>query len=320
MSKKMTQFQEEIILYFKARFTLIYVITSEEERVIKEIADACREAKRPCHSWDIADGFVPLTEDTERIDRPAKDPVTALDTVKGVTNEEMVFVLKDFHSLWDKNPQVVRKIKNLAQALKQTKKSMIITAHTAKIPEEIKDQVYCMEFSPPDYQGIKDILDTFTRIPNVKVDLSDLGRDKMIRSALGLTANQTQRVFAKAIVKKGRLDESDISLINREKKEIIRESGALEFFPATETINQIGGLDLIKQWFRERERCFSQEAVEYGIQAPKGLLLMGESRGLGKVLLPRRLPACGGSRCSGWIWVRYSGVWWGRARRTSERQ
>ncbi|MBI5198963.1 MAG: AAA family ATPase, partial [Nitrospirae bacterium] len=84
-----------------------------------------------------------------------------------------------------------------------------------------------------------------------------------------------QRVFAKAIVKKGGLDEGDISLINREKKEIIRESGALEFFPATETINQIGGLDIIKGWLKSRERCFSQEAIEYGIQAPKGLLLMG---------------------------------------------
>jgi hypothetical protein len=148
MNRRLTQFQEELILYFKARFTLIYVITSEEERVMKEIVGACKEANRPALSWDIADGFIPLTESTGRVDRPARDPITVLDTILKINNEEMVFVLKDFHSLWERNPQIIRKIKNLAQALKQTKKSIIITAHTVKIPDELKDQVYVMEFAP----------------------------------------------------------------------------------------------------------------------------------------------------------------------------
>lgn len=274
MNKKLTQFQEEIILYLKARFTLIYVVTQEEERVMKEIVGACESANRPAISWDIADGLTPLTESAGRIDRPVKDPITLLDTIKGM-EEDMVFVLKDFHSLWEKNPQVIRKIKNVGQSLKQTKKTIIITAHTAKIPEELRDQVYIMEFDPPDYQEIKEIVEGFTRIPNIKVNLTELGKDRLIRSALGLTANQAQRVFAKAIVKKGSLDEQDIDLVTREKKVIIRESGALEFFPVTETLNQVGGLDVLKTWLKSRQSCFSQEAQDYGIRPPKGLLLMG---------------------------------------------
>ena len=275
MGKGLSKFQEELILYFKARFTLIYVVTPEEERVLKEIVGACKEAGRPAFSWDIADGFIPLTESAGRIDRFSRDPITAMDTILNIDRDEIVFVLKDFHLLWERNPQIIRKIKNISQSLKQTKKSIIVTANTTKIPEELRDQVYIVEFPPPDYEEIKEILEGFVRIPNIRVNLTELGRDRLIRSALGLTANQAQRVFAKAIVRKGSLDEQDIDLITREKKEIIRESGALEFFPATETLDHVGGLDVLKGWLKEREKAFSQEAQEYGLRPPKGLLLIG---------------------------------------------
>jgi SpoVK/Ycf46/Vps4 family AAA+-type ATPase len=269
-----TSFQDELNLYFKARFTLICIVTAEEERVLKEIVDACRQSEKPVYSWDIADGFVPLTETTGRVDRPAKDPITALETILRI-EQEAVFVLKDFHLLWDKNPQVVRKVKNVAQALKQSRKNIIVTSCRALIPEELKDQVHVFDFEPPDFRGMKEILETFTRIPNIRINLTDLGKEKLANSALGLTANQAQRVFSKAIVQKGSLDEQDIDLVMREKKNIIRESGALEFFAVTETINEIGGLDVLKKWLREREVCFTQKAAEYGLALPKGLLLVG---------------------------------------------
>ncbi|MEW6418552.1 MAG: AAA family ATPase [Nitrospirota bacterium] len=269
-----TQFQEELILYFKARVTLIYIVSQEEERVLKEIVSACESDGRPVYAWDISDGFVPLTKSAGRVDRPAKDPITALDLIQNI-KEDAVFVLKDFHCLWEKNPQVIRKIKNLTQLLKQSKKNIIVTSFRAKIPDELLDQTYVMEFDPPDYSGIKEILDGFARIPNIKVNLTELGRDRLIRSALGLTANQAQRAFAKVIVRKGSLDEQDIALVTREKKAIIRESGALEFYSASETIDQIGGLDVLKDWIRSREECFTQEALDYGLRPPKGLLLVG---------------------------------------------
>ena len=282
MQEKLTQFQQELILYFKARFTLIYVVTSEEERVLKEIAGACESIGKPVYSWDVADSFVPLTESAGKVDRPVKDPISALDMILKI-DQDAVFVLKDFHGLWDKNYQITRKMKNLAQNLKQTRKNIIVTSHVARVPDELSDQVYTIDYMPPDYDGIKQILDGFTNIPNIKLNLTDLGKDRLIRSALGLTANQAQRVFAKAIVKKGGLDEQDIDLVTHEKKVIIRESGALEFYSATETISQVGGLDVLKEWLRSRANCFSTSASDYGITPPKGLLLLGVP-GTGKSL------------------------------------
>lgn len=107
------------------------------------------------------------------------------------------------------------------------------------------------------------------------MNLTSQGKEKLLGAALGLSANHARRIFAKAIVSKGGLDERDIDLVNREKKQIIRESGALEFFSPSETIADVGGLDVLKEWLRTRERAFSREAQDYGLPAPKGIALIG---------------------------------------------
>ena len=178
MQRRLTHFQEELILYFRARFTLLYVVTPEEERVLKQIVEACDAVGRPVLSWDIADGFIPLTTSAGRVDRPARDPLTALETILRIEGD-MVFVFKDFHSLWEKNPQIIRKVKNVAQTLKQTKKTIIVTSHVARIPDELGDQVYVMDFDPPDYAEMRELLEPFLRLPNIRVTLTELGKESL---------------------------------------------------------------------------------------------------------------------------------------------
>jgi SpoVK/Ycf46/Vps4 family AAA+-type ATPase len=103
-----------------------------------------------------------------------------------------------------------------------------------------------------------------------------------------LSAAQAQRVFAKAIVSNGVLDDRDINLVTEEKKQIIRESQALEFYAVHETPGDVGGLGVLKEWLRLRERAFSQEARNYGLPAPKGIALIGIP-GTGKSLTAKMI-------------------------------
>jgi SpoVK/Ycf46/Vps4 family AAA+-type ATPase len=178
-------------------------------------------------------------------------------------------------------------LRNLAHQLKSTRKTVLITSPSAKAPDDLKDDVFIFEFPPPDLDEMGLILDKFTHNPQINVKLTSLGREKLLRSGLGLSSNQAQRVFGKSIVTEikdadgnvvkpaGTLDESGIDLITREKKTIIRESGALEFFSTTESIADVGGLDVLKGWLRQREKAFSKEARDYGLPAPKGIALIG---------------------------------------------
>jgi SpoVK/Ycf46/Vps4 family AAA+-type ATPase len=265
------EFEETLDIYLRARFTLIVLVTPEEERALEMVKGVCEQAGRPCLTWDVASGFQVLSgKDTPP---SARDPLTALEQIDTMGGNGL-FVLKDFHEFWN-DARVKRKLRNVAQRLKFTKKSITVTTPSSKIPEELKDETVVVPFPAPQAEELEEVLNRLAKTPEVRVKLTRLGRDKLVQAAVGLTASQAQRAFAKAIVRDGVLDDQDIDLVTEEKKQVIRESEALEFYAATETPDDVGGLDVLKKWLRLRERAFTQEARAYGLPAPKGIALIG---------------------------------------------
>ncbi len=279
------RFEEELDIYLRARFTLILLITAEEERALASIKQVCDATQRPCLMWDAAEGFAWLTAPGFPLPT-GRDPLTALEQIDKADGNGL-FILRDFHETWS-NPQIKRKLRNLAQRLKFTKKSILVTAPLGRIPDELRDELVVIDFPPPNAAELEGVLNRLTQTPGVKVNLTPLGREKLVQAALGLTSAQAQRVYAKAIVRDGTLDDRDIDLVTEEKKQIIRESEALEFYAVTETPDDVGGLDVLKDWLRLRERAFTQEARTYGLPAPKGIGLIGIP-GTGKSLTAKMI-------------------------------
>jgi AAA+ superfamily predicted ATPase len=278
-------FESELDIYLRARFTLMILVTPEEERALETVRAVCERTQRPCLSWDVAEGFQVLTG-RDNATPTARDPISALEQVDK-TEGNALFVLKDFHECWS-NAQIKRKLRSIAQRLKFTRKSILVTSPSNKLPEEFKDEAVVVEFPPPSVIELEEVLQRLTQTPGVKVNLTRLGREKLVQAALGLTTSQAQRVFAKAIVRSGTLDDRDIDLVTEEKKQVIRESEALEFYAVTETPDDVGGLGVLKEWLRLRERAFTQEARDYGLPAPKGIALIGIP-GTGKSLTAKMI-------------------------------
>jgi AAA+ superfamily predicted ATPase len=278
-------FEKDLDVHLRARVTLIILVTSEEQRALDAVKAVCERSERPCWTWDGADHFQCLTTPDGALPA-AKEPMTALEQVEKAP-DGVLFVLKDFHECWTQ-PQPKRKLRNLAQRLRFTKKAILITSPTAKIPEELKDEAVVMEFPLPNAAELEAVLARLTKAPGVRVNLTKYGREKLVQAALGLTAAQAHRVFAKSIVLDGVLDDRDIDLVTEEKKEIIRESKALEFYSVGMTADDVGGLDRLKEWLRLRERAFTQEARAYGLPFPKGIALIGIP-GTGKSLTAKMI-------------------------------
>jgi len=278
-------FEEELDLYLRARFTLIVLSTFEEERALQAIKTVCEKQKRPCLTWDVADGFRTLTG-SGPLPPAVRDPLAALEHIEK-TADPLLLVLKDFHELWN-NPQVKRKLRSTAQLLRYTKKSLLVLTPSAQPPLELHDEAVLMELPLPSAAELDAALEQFLKTPGIRTTLTPLGREKLVQAALGLTLAQAQRAFARCIVRDGTLDERDIEAITEEKKQLLHNNEALEFYSTAETPDDVGGLGVLKNWLRLRERAFTQEARAYGLPAPKGIALIGIP-GTGKSLTAKMI-------------------------------
>lgn len=277
-------FETELDIYLRARFTLLLLQTAEEERAIQLLKTVCENSGRPLLTWDIAEGF--QTVAGQGTPPAARDPLTALEHIDKADGNAL-FVLKDFHDCWA-NPQIKRKLRSVVQRLTLTRKSIVVTFPAGQLPAELKDLAVLLEFPPPSALQLEQVLKRIGEIPGVKQNLTPLGREKLVQAALGLTAAQAQRVFSKAVIAGGVLDETAIALVTAEKKDIIRDSEALEFYAVAETPDDVGGLEVLKNWLRLRERAFTQQARDYGLPAPKGMALIGIP-GTGKSLTAKMI-------------------------------
>lgn len=265
-------FSKELETLLHARFTLIIVTTPEELRFMDSIRKMCAGSKRQCISWDMGKGFQLVSQGTMNLPQAA-NPIAALEHIEKMDNDA-IFILKDFDDCWS-NSQVKRQLRNLAQAFKQSRKSIIVTTCSQRIPEQLKDDAFITEFPLPEIEQLELELNRVAQAPGAVVKLTNLGKQKLLQAALGLTASQALRVFSKAMVRDRMLDDRHIDMVTEEKRQVIRESQALEFYPVSEKVEDIGGLDVLKEWLRLRQRAFTQEAKEFMLPAPKGIALIG---------------------------------------------
>ena len=118
--------------------------------------------------------------------------------------------------------------------------------------------------------------------------LSSQQLDDLIRACQGLSTDRIRRVLARAIATHGEIRPDDVELVLAEKRQTIRQTQILDFYPAKEQITDIGGLDNLKEWLLRRGGSFSDRARQYGLPYPRGLLLVG-IQGTGKSLTAKAI-------------------------------
>ena len=274
----------------RARYPIIYILSSEEKRVEKSIADVLLDRERTkgvrtkIYTWSVTEGVRVGAE----AQGDSKDPLKALRFVlEAKKDERAVFILRDLHA-FQKNPEVVRLLRDLARSLKETLKTVFMISPLLSIPPECDKEIAVIEYPLPELAEINGIFERVGKmVPNTRIP-EGAEREHVIEAALGLTAEEAENVFAKSLVQTG--GNFDIDVILSEKERIVRKSGVLEFFRTQEKMDNIGGLDLLKSWLRKRQAAFSEEARQFGLPRPKGILMVGIPGG-GKSLTAKAVGA-----------------------------
>ena len=282
--------QQEIETLIRARYPILYVISSEETRVQNMVVEIARQRQKKVFEWSYSIGIVPAgtsIQSQKHRNAATKDPLAALDQVIEQV-EPAIFIFKDFNPFLTKNNfAVIRKLKEIALHLKNSFKTIILVSPTLEIPTELDKEITVLNFPLPNREDLAALLDKIVeevkQFKQVKVDLDEVGRERLLQAALGLTLGEAENVFAKIIVKDGRLSGEDVNEVFAEKQQIIRKSGLLEYYATTESFSQVGGMSVLKDWLQKRASSFTDQARAFGLPAPKGILLLGV-QGCGKSL------------------------------------
>ncbi len=283
-------FQTEIEILIRARYPILYVITSEEMRVQKLLVEIAARRQKKVFEWTYSSGIVPAgaSIQSQKGRNPAtKDPLAALDLVIDQV-EPAIFLFKDFHPfLTRSNFAVIRRLKDIALHLKNSRKTIVLISPVMEIPAELDKEITVINFPQPAKEDLGALLDKaveeLRESQQVEIELDEEGRERLLQAALGLTLGEAENVFAKIIVKNQRLSGDHVNEVFAEKQQIIRKSGLLEYYAAEEDFASVGGLSVLKDWVNKRAVAFTAEARAFGLPAPKGVLLLGV-QGCGKSL------------------------------------
>jgi SpoVK/Ycf46/Vps4 family AAA+-type ATPase len=273
----------------RAGYGLIYIVSSEEERVERAIRAIGAARDRRVVAWSITEGFTSLDGGSSYGD--IKDPLRALDFIANY-EDHVICVLRDYHP-YLKDPSIVRRLRDLHRGSKESDhfQHVILLSPTLNIPVELEKELAVIDYDLPDREVIEEIVWKVAQSVDDSVKLSvktdSDHRESVVEAALGLTAEEAESVFAKSLVK---TRDFDIDTILAEKKGIIRKSGILEFYATDDRFNDVGGLDVLKVWLGKRKAAFYRDARDFGLPAPKGLLLVGVP-GCGKSLAAKAIGA-----------------------------
>ena len=272
-------FIEEFNLLLKARYSLIYISTYEEDRLEYTIRNCIKLGKtRAIYTWNFIDGF--------ENESGKRNPLKALEFIEKMSgNAPSIFLLKDFNKFFT-DLTISRKLRNLSRLLKTQPKTIIISSSERIIPDEIRELITILEFKLPDLIEIQQELRRLLNLLEKKIEIEDF--NTLVKSCQGLSLERIRRILSKIIAMNNTIDKSTISLILNEKQQIINQAGVLEFCSPDYSLNDIGGLLNLKTWLNQRTNSFSEDALNYGLPAPRGLLLVGV-QGTGKSLTAKAI-------------------------------
>jgi ATP-dependent 26S proteasome regulatory subunit len=188
------------------------------------------------------------------------------------------------------NPVILRRLRDLLPDLVAQRKTLLMFGPVTIVPVELEKDCVKVELPIPDYEDLREEFDqTLSSMVNRKEDvmlLSTDDQDRLIKAVMGLTAQEARKAWQRALHGRTELSDDIFTVLISEKRTLASGSDLLEFYDLEENVNDIGGLDQLKDWLAKRAQAYSPRAREQGVPLPKGVLLLGV-QGCGKSLTAR---------------------------------
>jgi len=275
-------FEKEIKIHIEAKYPILWLTSFEERRVEKILEELAKTAEYTYWNWSVSRGLCGGGDKKKREQVGREKILKAVeDRIVKSDEENTFFLLKDIAGYFQSH-EFLRRFRDLPAIIDEQKRSLnticILSPTLSAIPPELEEDIIVIELSLPEYDEIEELVnETYGHLIPKTWHAST--KSILYKSLQGLSLDNIKRVVRKAISQNnGVLNEDCIKHIQDEKQQIIKKQKILDYYPHRETMDHVGGLDDLKQWFIEREHVFrlSKEKIEhFGLEIPKGLLLIG---------------------------------------------
>ncbi|MBE6330155.1 MAG: AAA family ATPase [Bacteroidales bacterium] len=292
-----TKIKYSLLSYIESFRPIIYINHHDHVEVIDTIRTL--DTNVQCLVFDNAQGLGIYSHESPfpRYIDSSETLYSFLDKVKDdAYGMETYLILKDINDLLsgpNKDLKVLSILKYISERTLYANDyhaTIFILSDMLVIPHELENYITIFDYPLPIEKEIYILVKDFAK--EMHINVSDDIIDSIVLSLKGMTKFQITQILNLAYHNGGNLVKEDTSLILKEKEQFIKKTGMLEIIPVKEKPEDIGGLEIMKDWLNQKANIFKNldKAIRFGVDLPKGILIMGRP-GCGKSLTAKTTAA-----------------------------
>lgn len=301
-------FSKQFLMLVDSGAGVIHVRAPEILRAVSCVRKTVLLDKGEYREWDVVNGTrtFALTNYTDEgvTGDGDSDIATAFGAPLGAMRDGSAgectkyFVYVNPHVYMENNPHMHQLLLMYNEYLPSCKVCVVMVTPDTPLPESpASDSILSLHFHTPGLSELQTRVSSL--IESAKgdfedgVDLDEDEATKVCYAGSGMTSLQFETYLSLAAVKAARADrpmldaQAIIDEVQIGKTEIVNQSDILELYKSTD-IGDVGGMENLKDWVKKRARCYSDEAREFGVEPPKGMVLVGPP-GTGKSLVAKAI-------------------------------
>ena len=276
--------ETNLVKYLRARRPIIWVNSGDYKEIDTIVKEATRDYKNKAIYEYRAFGAVDFENKVK--EENITDLYNFLNTLysEGIKTNVFLLIKNAEEELKDaKNIAYIKKIAETRYSSPDYNFTIIVVSEIETVPKELEKFTSILDIPNMSKDEIEKYILKFSKDNNIKVDEKDIG--EVAISLKGLTKLEIDHVLNMIIESKNNISISGRDIIIKEKGQIIKKSSILEIIDFKEKIEDIGGLEGLKEWLKSKAQVFRRldEAKKFGVDTPKGVLLVGMP-GCGKSL------------------------------------
>jgi hypothetical protein len=279
--------QSRLERMLQSQHACIHIITAEEAHATEMVHAAAMGMKQQIWAWSVVKGIYPSLIEGSKSITETENPAAALVFFKQQLAEPSICVMYDLACHLD-DERTLRCLRELIHTFRETGSTLVMIDHHETLPPVIAAEATAIELSLPDSAELERLIRATLRKlkqknPRVEAKLTKGELQTILRNLRGLTRRQAEQIIIDTVSDDHQLNGDDVNTILAHKRRLIQNDGALEYIESPVNLHEIGGLRTLKKWLEHRRNSLTDDAAEFGVSAPRGVLLLGV-QGAGKSL------------------------------------